>query len=148
MGPASVSKDKKLKSQRCWKMIKVNEQLLERSTFLNVVLTMWPRSWKSMHLWQMLPAKVENDFQLRVKIGIYYKFPKQIEAKVAISYYRSLHSQMEYRFQSLLFVEDSWMLNIVGTPTNGNIFEMHHKEKFASTLQMIIWLGSLTIGNE
>ena len=96
----------------------------------------------------MLPAKVENDFQLSVKIGAYDKFPKQIEPKVAVSYHRSLQFQMEHSYPSVLFVEDSSMLDIVATPTNGNPFEMHHKEKFVSILQMIISLGSLTIGNE
>ena len=43
----------------------------------------------------MPTAKVENDFQLTVKIGAYYKFRKQIEPKVAVSYHRSLHFQMD-----------------------------------------------------
>ena len=51
-----------------------------------------------MHLWQMLPAKVENDFQLSVKIGAYYKFAKQIEPNVAVSYHQSLHFQMEHSY--------------------------------------------------
>ena len=41
------------------------------------------------------PNKVENDFQLSVKIGAYYKFLKQIEPKVVVSYHRSLHFQMD-----------------------------------------------------
>ena len=93
-------------------------------------------------------VKVENDSQLSVNIGAYYKFPKQIEPKVAVSYHWSLHFQMEHNYQPVLVVEDFWMLDIVGIPTNGNPFEMYHKEKFASGLQMIISLGSLTIGNE
>ena len=43
----------------------------------------------------MPPDKVENDFQLSMKIGAYYKFPKQIEPNVAVSYHRSLHFQMD-----------------------------------------------------
>ena len=61
---------------------------------------------------------------------------------------QSLHFQMEHSYQPVLFVEDSWMLGIVATLPNGNPFEMHHKENFASSLQMIISLGSLTTGNE
>ena len=86
----------------------------------------------------MPPAKVENDFQLSVKIGAYYKFPKEIEAKVAVRYHQSLHFQMEHSYQPVLFVEDSWILDIVATPTNGSPFEMHHKEKFANNY--IAWL--------
>ena len=50
----------------------------------------------------MLPATVENDFQLSVKIGAYYKFPKQIEAKVAVSYHRSLHFQMDTQLSACI----------------------------------------------
>ena len=96
----------------------------------------------------MPQAKVENDLQLSVKIGTYYKFPKQIEPRVAVSYHRSLHFQMRHSYQPVLFVEDCWMLDMAATPSNGNSFEMHHKEKLASSLQMIISLGSLTIENE
>ena len=62
-------------------------------------------------------AKIENDFQQSVKIGAYYKFAKQIEPNAAVSYHRSLRFQMEHSYQSVVFVEDSWMLDIVGTPT-------------------------------
>ena len=48
-------------------------------------------------------VKIENDFQLSMKIGAYYKSPKQIEPKVAVSYHRSLHFQMEHSYQSVLF---------------------------------------------
>ena len=41
------------------------------------------------------PGKVENDFQLTVKIGTYYKFAKQIEPKIAVSYHRTLHFQID-----------------------------------------------------
>ena len=83
-------------------------------------------------------AQIENDIQLSV----------QIEAKVAVSYHQSLHFQVEHSYQPVLFVKDSSMLDIVTTLTNGNPFEMQHKEKFASNLEMILSLGSLTIGNE
>ena len=46
-------------------MVKVDEQLSKWSAFPNVVLAVRQRSWKSIHLWQMPPAKVENDFQLK-----------------------------------------------------------------------------------
>ena len=93
----------------------------------------------------MPPAEVENDFQLSMKIGAYYKFAKQIEPSVAVSYHPSLHFQMEHSYQLLLSVEDSWMLGIVATPSNGNTFEMHHKENCASSLQMVISLGPLRL---
>ena len=54
--------------------------------------------------------------RVRVKIGAYYKFPKQIEPNVAVSYHQSLHFQMEHSYQPVLFVEDSWMLGIVAKP--------------------------------
>ena len=96
----------------------------------------------------MPPAKVENDLQLTVKIDTYYKFPKQIEPGLAVSYHRGLHFQIEHSDQPVLFVEDCWMLDIVATPPRGNPSEMFHKEKFAFSLQMIVSLGSVTIGNE
>ena len=73
-------------------------------------------------------------------MGAYYKFAKQIEPKVAVSYHQSLHFQMEYSYQPVLFVEDSSMLDIVGTPTNGNSFEMHHKVRLQFANDYMTWL--------
>ena len=90
----------------------------------------------------MPPAKIENDFQLSVKIGAYYKFPKQIEPKVAVSYHWSLHFQMDTQLSARTI--------------RRRLFDAGYRSytdkwkpiRNASRRQMIISLGSLTIGNE
>ena len=43
---------------------------------------------------------------------------------------------MEHSYQPVLFVEDSWTLNNIAIPPNGNSFEMYQKEKLISSLQI------------
>ena len=129
-------------------MVKVNKQLLKKVGVSQCCVGNVPKKLKadapltnvSEQGRKRLSTEREDRCLLQISKADRTKCRRQLSAEFTLS---NGHS-----YQSVLFVEDSSMLYILGTPTNRNPFEMHHKEKFASSLQMIISLDSLTVGNE